>query len=70
MNTMLNNQLKWHEGTKMVNIMVRFKDFLSLMLIHGTIDVTQIYLKKAMDEIFVIDYHLFKSKGYKSKCKL
>jgi hypothetical protein len=44
MNTMLNNQLKWHEGSEMVNITVRLKDFLSLMLIHGTIDVTQIYL--------------------------
>jgi hypothetical protein len=70
MNTMLNYQLKWHHGNEMVNIMVRFKDFLRLMLIHGTIDVTQIYLSKATDEIFVVNYHLFKSKGYKSKCKL
>jgi len=44
MNTILNNQFKWHEGSEMINIMVRFKDFSSLMLIHGTIDVTQIYL--------------------------
>jgi hypothetical protein len=67
---MLNNILKWHKGSEMVNIKVRFKDFSSLMLIHGTIDVTQVYLWKAMDEIFVGNYHLFESKGYKSKCKL
>ncbi len=37
---MLRNQVKWHEGKEMVEVMVGFKRFCDLPFVHGVIDVT------------------------------
>jgi hypothetical protein len=58
-------QIKWHEGSDLIEVMARFKELCGLLLIHGTINVTLINLKKPRGEIFVAnDYYSFKYKGY------
>jgi hypothetical protein len=59
-------QLKWFKGIKMVEIMVGFKDFCGLPLVHGAINATQIHLHKPMGQRFAIDYYYFKLKRYSS----
>ncbi len=41
---MLRNQVKWHEGKEMVEVMVGFKHFCGLPFVHGVIDLTQIHI--------------------------
>jgi hypothetical protein len=48
--SMLRNQVKWHEGKEMVEVMVGFKHLCGLPSIHGVIDVTQIHILKPLWE--------------------
>jgi hypothetical protein len=40
MNVVLKIQLKWPKGNDLVEVMAKFKEFCSLPLVHGAIDVT------------------------------
>jgi hypothetical protein len=60
---MFKNQMKWHEGEKMVEVMAIFKGFCCLPFIHGVIDVTQIHIQKPKGT-FVGDFFFFKFKSY------
>jgi len=40
MNIVLKNQMKWLEGNGLIEVMDGFKDFYSMLPIHGTIDAT------------------------------
>jgi hypothetical protein len=43
-NQMFQNQIKWPKENDLVQIMTSFHDLCSLLIIHGTIDVTQVQI--------------------------
>jgi hypothetical protein len=49
---------------KSVQIMDGFKDFYNMLLVHCTVDATQIHVQKLKAQVFATNYHSFKSKDY------
>jgi len=60
---MFQNQIKWPKRDDLVQIMTSFHDLCSLLIIHGTIDVTQVQIQKPK-RFCVVDYYSYKSKTY------
>lgn len=60
---MFKNQVRWHEGEEMVEVMASFKGFYSFPSIHNVIDMTQIHIQKPKGTS-IGDFFFFKSKSY------
>jgi hypothetical protein len=52
------------KAIRLFQIMDGFKDFYGMLLIHGTIDATQIHVQKLKAQVFATNYYSFKSKDY------
>jgi hypothetical protein len=52
------------EAIKLVQVMDGFKDFYGMLLIHGSIDATQIHVQKSKAQVSTTNYYFFKSKDY------
>jgi hypothetical protein len=64
MNFVLKNQMKWLQGNDLIEVMDEFKDHYGMPLFHGATYAMQIYVQKLKAQIFVANFHFFKSKGY------
>jgi hypothetical protein len=62
-NQMFPNQFKWPKRDDLVQIMISFHDLCNLLIIHGTIDVTQVQIQK-LRRFCVVDYYSYKSTTY------